>query len=173
MKESAPDRQFRFTAPLVHPARGGYYVVDVPAKISKSLGKRGPVPVSARINNVAEFTASLSPAAGGRHFLRLNAKVRAMAEIEVGDPVKVHITVQSRPLKVVIPADLKLALQGEGALETFEAFAPGKQTHIIDWISRSARPETREKRIQCTVEITHRRREQKMEREARKTAKRD
>src|SRR5579863_6400100 len=154
-----PDRSFRFAAPLLQPKPGGYFYVDVPERISKDIGKRGPVPVSVVINNVAEFTASLFPLGGGRHGLRLNAQTREMAEVKVGDRVKVHITVLGQPLQVAIPTDLETALRSEGVLEDFEAFAPGKQNHIVDWITRSARPQTREKRIQFTVEHTHRRRE--------------
>ncbi len=161
------ERVFRFAARLVQVDRGGFYAVEVPAEISKAIGKRGPVPVSARINNVAEFTASLSPAGGGRHRLRMNARTREIAEASTGDMVRVHIRVHTRPLRVVIPEDLKTALRGEGVLEHFEKFAPGKQNHIIDWICRAARPETREKRIQFTVEITYRRREKRREREMR------
>jgi len=168
MVKSIGERTFRFVARVVRVASSGFYAVDVPAKISSALGKRGPVPVSARINSVAEFRASLSPAGGGRHRLRLNARTRGMAQARAGDSVRVHITVHDRPLPVSIPADLKTALQSEGVLEHFQTFAPGKQLHIIDWITRSARPETREKRIQLTVEITHRRREKRRKRETSK-----
>jgi hypothetical protein len=155
MAQTESDRKFSFVSRLEQAARGGYYAVDVPAKISQEIGKRGPIPVNARINKVAEFTASLSPAGGGRHRLRVNARTREEARIHAGDSVKVQITVLSQPQKVVIPGDLKIALRSEGVLEFFEAFAPGKQNHIIEWIERSARPETRKKRIQFTVEITH------------------
>ena len=167
MKEDASDRQFAFTSKLVQVERGGYYAVDVPARISQAIGKRGPVPVSARINNVAHFEASLSPAGGGRHRLRMNSRTRETAEAKPGDSVEVHITVHSQPLKVVVPQDLQIALRGEGVLEFFQAFAPGKQNHIVDWINKSARPETRENRIQLAVEVTHQRREKQRAREAR------
>jgi hypothetical protein len=159
------DRKFSFVSQLAQVGRGGFYAVDVPAKISQTIGKRGPVPVTARINNVAEFTASLSPAGGGRHRLRINARTREESRIHVGDSVKVQIVVLSQPQKVVIPNDLKTALRSEGMLEFFETFAPGKQNHIIGWIEESARRETREKRIQFTVEITHTRREKRKARE--------
>jgi hypothetical protein len=155
------ERQFRFTAELVRIAKAAYYAVHIPAKISKALGKRGPIPVAARINDIANFTASLSPAGGGRHFLRINARNRALAAAELGDRVRVAITVLSELPKVEIPEDLKLALRSEGVLEHFQSFAPGKQLHIIDWITKSARAETREKRIQFTVQITHERRERR------------
>jgi hypothetical protein len=159
------DRKFSFVSQLEQVQSGGYYAVDVPMKISQAIGKRGPVPVSARINNVAEFRASLSPAGGGRHRLRMNARTREEAQIQAGDSIKVQIVVHGQPQKVVIPGDLKTALRGEGVLEFFETFPAGKQNHIIGWIEQSARPETREKRIQFTVEIMHSRREKRKARE--------
>lgn len=161
-------RQFRFAARLEHGMVGGYFAVEVPARISQAIGKRGPIPVKATINNVAEFMASLSPAGGGRHRLRLNARVREEARAKSGDSVKVQIAVLDQPLKVVIPNDLKNALRSEGALEFFETFAPGKQNHIIGWIEQSVQPETREKRIQFTVEVTHMRHEKRIAQEARR-----
>jgi hypothetical protein len=155
------DRKFSFVARLAQVERGGFYAVEVPAKITQAIGKRGPIPVTAQINNVAEFTASLSPAGDGRHRLRMNARTREEAEIQVGDSVKVQIVVLSQRQKIVIPNDLKAALRSEGVLEFFEAFAPGKQNHIIGWIEESVRRETREKRIQFTVAITHMRREKR------------
>jgi Bacteriocin-protection, YdeI or OmpD-Associated/Domain of unknown function (DUF1905) len=162
LKESI--RKFHFVAPLEQVARGGYYDVPVPLEISRAIGKRGPIPVSVLVNNVASFNASLSPAGGGRHRLRLNAGTREEAAAKVGDPVKIKIAVRSQPLKVTIPGDLKTALRGEGILEYFETLAPGKQDHIIHWIDHSVRPETRKKRIQYTVEITHARFEKRRNR---------
>jgi hypothetical protein len=160
------EKQFSFVSRLEQGGRGGYYAVDVPERISKTLGKRGPVPVTARINNIAEFTASLSPAGGGRHRLRINSRIREEAEATLGDRIKVLIFVHERAAKPVIPHDLRSALFAEAVLESFEAFAPGKQNHIIQWINESARPETREKRIRFTVEVTHKRREKQRQRES-------
>jgi Domain of unknown function (DUF1905)/Bacteriocin-protection, YdeI or OmpD-Associated len=167
MSKTTSPSAFRFNSRLDRVKLGSHYAVDVPPEISKAIGKRGPVPVTARINGVAEFTASLSPAGGGRHRLRLNSQTREIAEVKTGDIVKVHILVLSRPVKVALPADLCAALRGEGVLECFESFAPGKQNHIVGWILQAARPETRQKRIQFTVEFAHRKREQQWEREAR------
>jgi hypothetical protein len=169
LTEKQPDRQFRFVSRLEQPKPGGYYAVDVPVRISKALGKRGPVAVSALINGVADFRASLSPAGGGRHRLRINSRTRKIAEAEAGDSVKVQIVVHSQPPKVAIPTDLKSVLEAEALLDAFQAYAPGKQNHIIEWIGQAAHRETREKRIQLAIEVTHRRHEKQILREARKS----
>jgi hypothetical protein len=136
----------------------------VPLEISRAIGRRGPIPVSVLVNNVASFNASLSPAGGGRHRLRLNASARDEAEVKAGDPVKIKIAVHSQPVKVAIPGDLRTALRGEGVIEYFETFPPGKQDHIIRWLEQSVRPETRKKRIQYIVEFIHVRLEKRRKR---------
>ncbi len=164
------DRQFVFRARLQK--TGGIYAVDVPERISKAAGKRGPVPVRAVVNEVARFSASISPAGGGRHRLRINTRMREVAGAEAGDLVRVSITVLAKVPRVAMPADVRMALQAEGALEHFLTFPSGKQAHIIDWIERAARPETREKRIRYTVEFTLRSHEKRLERERKKQEKR-
>src|ERR1700694_4565434 len=118
---------FVFSSTLEMLALGGYYFVSVHERIILALKKRGPVPVSARINGRITLTASLSPAGGGRRYLRLNTDIRRAAKIEVGDLVKVAISVLTRPLRIIIPADLKEELSSEGVLESFKSFPAGKQ----------------------------------------------
>ena len=166
MNKTIQAREHRFVARLEQFARGGYFAVEVPERISTAIGKRGPIPVTATVNNLVEFTASLSPAGGGRHRLRLNTHVREEAGAKPGDAVKVRLEVLAQPQMVAIPNDFKSALRAEGVLEFFETFAPGKKNHIIGWIDEAARPETREKRIQYTIEVTHMRQDKRTAREA-------
>ncbi|QRQ99668.1 YdeI/OmpD-associated family protein [Dyadobacter sandarakinus] len=53
----------------------------------------------------------------------------------------------------VIPADLQRQFdENEPAYKNFMAFAPSARKLILQWISAARRPETREKRIQATVD---------------------
>ncbi|WP_031527222.1 YdeI/OmpD-associated family protein [Dyadobacter crusticola] len=53
----------------------------------------------------------------------------------------------------VIPEDLQIALdQNNAAKQNFLAFAPSSRKLILYWISSAKRPETRQKRIQETIE---------------------
>ncbi len=52
-----------------------------------------------------------------------------------------------------VPADLKKALAGNPkAATTFKNFAPSHRNEYITWITDAKRPETREKRLQTTIE---------------------
>lgn len=52
-----------------------------------------------------------------------------------------------------VPADLKKALAANAkAAETFKNFAPSHRREYLEWISDAKRPETREKRLNTTIE---------------------
>lgn len=53
-----------------------------------------------------------------------------------------------------IPEDLQLLFaRNEVALQHFEAFPPSSRRLILEWIAKAKRPETRQRRIEQTVEL--------------------
>lgn len=152
-------QQLSFEANLENWAEGmDYCAVPVPAEITEALGTKGPVLVLAQVNDSEPFQVSLFPVGGGRHFIRIKAKVRQETQTRTGDRIRVRITVLDRAA-VTIPGDLMSALRAEGAAEAFQSLPPGKQNFIIRRIDEAARQETRAKRIQEAVEAAHQRRE--------------
>jgi hypothetical protein len=143
-----------------------YFAVSVPLKVSRALGTRGPVAVSAKIsargNDSESFLVSLFPVGGGRHYIRIKAKVRKEAKIKEGERVRVQITVIDRSGEIFLPKDLASALRSEGVLSHFKALPKGKASYIIRKIDEAAKPETRKKRIQDAVEAAHLKREQQI-----------
>jgi hypothetical protein len=155
VKRSPVLQQLSFQSRLERIASGAeYFALSVPEKITRSLGKRGPVPVSARVNDSTPFLVSLFPMGGGRHYLRVKAKVRNEAKIKEGDRVRVQITVIDRSAEISVPRDMANALRAQGALESFKALPKGKQRYTLRWIEEAAKPETRAKRIQDAVEVS-------------------
>ncbi len=142
-----------------------YCAVAVPAKITEALGTKGPVLVMAKVNNSEPFQVSLFPVGGGRHFIRIKAKVRAETNTKTGDRIRVQITVLDRA-DVAIPDDLMRALMAEGVAQAFQSLPPGKQNFIIRRIDDAAKPQTRAKRIQEGVEAAHERREKLIDQDA-------
>jgi hypothetical protein len=129
-----------------------YCAVPVPAEITEALGTKGPVLVTARVNDSAAFQVSLFPVGGGQHYIRVKAKVRKVSGTKVGDRIKVEITVLDREL-VDIPEDLMKALRAEKVEGSFKSLSPGKQNFIVRRINDAAKPQTRKKRIQEALEI--------------------
>jgi hypothetical protein len=156
---AARPRNFKFTVPVVKLAKRAVYIVEVPKKISVAVGRRGPVPIVATLNNAVEVQVSLVPMGGGRHWLQLNARTRQELDIEPGDRVRVALTVPRKVPVLPMPTDLSAALREVELQETFARFPAGKQNHILLWIEESAGSETRERRIAMTIEVTFRARE--------------
>ncbi len=162
---AAPHR-FVFTVPLVKLGkRAPAYVLEIPERVSSAIGRRGPVPILATLNQTVEVQASLVPIGGGRHRLQLNGRTRGELEIEAGDRVRVVLSVPQKPPTLPLPSDLALALRETDLQESFTALPVGKQNHIILWIEEAARPETREKRVAKAVEVIFRARERAYERQ--------
>jgi hypothetical protein len=143
--------QLSFEATLENWAEGmDYCAVPVPAAITKALGTTSAVLVMAVLNDSKPFEVSLFPVGGGRHYIRIKAKVRKETGTKVGDPVHMRITVLDRAV-VTYPDDLLSALRAEGAASAFDALPPGRRNFLIRRINEAAKPETRQKRIQEIV----------------------
>lgn len=158
-RASIAGRRLSFEAKIENWAEGmDYCAVAVPLTVTRSLGTKGPVLVLARVNQSEPFKASLFPVGGGRHFIRIKAKVRKETKTRTGDRVRLRITVLDRA-DVTYPKDLLSALREEKAVDDFKSLPPGEQNFILRRIEDAVKPETRRKRIQAAVEAAHRRRE--------------
>jgi len=156
-------KQLSFQAKLENWAEGmDYCAVPVPASVTQALGTKGPVLVMARVNDSEPFQVSLFPAGGGRHYIRIKAKVRKETKTKTGDRIRVRFTVLDRA-DVTIPTDLMEALRVDGVADAFKSLPPGKQNFIIRRIDQAAKPETRDKRIRDAVVEAHRRREERID----------
>jgi hypothetical protein len=151
----AAGQKFSFEADLENWAEGmDYCAVAVPAEITRALGTRSAVLVMARVNDSDPFQVSLFPVGGGRHYIRVKAKVRQETRTKTGDRIRVRFTVLDRA-DVDIPDDLARALRAEGAMDAFKSLPPGKQNFIIRRIDGAAKPQTRQKRIEEAVVAAH------------------
>ena len=165
MKQSSQKNvKLSFEAKLENWAEGmDYCAVSVPAKITKTLGTKGPVLVMARVNKSEPFKVSLFPVGGGKHCIRIKAKVRKETQTKTGDKVRIQIMVLDRSDNIY-PTDLLKALKSEGATDDFISIPPGEQNFILRRIDDAAKPETRKKRIQEAVTAAHSRREKMADR---------
>jgi hypothetical protein len=163
-KSPLTGQKLSFEAKLENWAEGmDYCAVPVPAKITKALKTEGPVLVMARVNKSDPFKVSLFPVGGGKHFIRIKAKVRKETKTKTGDKVRIRFTVLDRA-DVTYPKDLLAALKAKSMIEDFKALPPGEQNFILRRIDEAAKPETREKRIQEAITAAHRRREKRADR---------
>lgn len=152
-----------FYATLENWAEGmDYCAVPVPAEITEALGTKSAVLVMAQVNDSEPFQVSLFPVGGGKHYIRIKAKIRQETKTKTGDRVHLRIIVLDRA-DVTIPDDLLRALRAEGVTEDFTSLPPGKQTFIMRRIDEAVKPETRDKRIQEAVDAAHTGREKRID----------
>ena len=153
-QDPSAGRKLSFAAKLENWAEGmDYCAVAVPAKITETLGTKSAVLVMARVNESEPFKVSLFPVGGGKHYIRIKAKVRRETQVQVGDRVHLHITVLDRA-DVTYPKDVLAALRTAKATTDFKALAPGKQNFLLRRIEEAAKSETRAKRIQEAIDAT-------------------
>ncbi|MCB1603940.1 MAG: YdeI/OmpD-associated family protein [Gammaproteobacteria bacterium] len=145
--KSLVGKLFSFDAKLENWAEGmDYCAVRVPMKITNSLGTRGPVLVNASVNNSELFQVSLFPVGGGKHYIRIKAKIRKLTKTKSGDRVKLDFVVLD-PNDVDVPDELLDLLETEGMIDAFMDIPPGKRNYLIRRIQEAVKPATREKRI--------------------------
>jgi len=90
-------KQLSFAAVLENWAEGlDYCAVAVPAAITEALGTHAAVAVLARLNDSEPFKVSLFPVGGGRHYIRIRAKIRKETGTKTGDRVTLRFTVLDR-----------------------------------------------------------------------------
>ena len=158
-KHSAKAKSLSFQSRLERIATGmEYYALSIPLKITTALGTRGPVPVSATVNNSEKFIASLYPVGEGRHYLRVRNKICKSVNMKAGDRVRVQVTVRDRNSEITIPKDLTTALKAQGVVANFKALPIGKKGFLLRLIKEAAKPETRHKRILDAVKAARQRR---------------
>lgn len=161
MKKNNVGKKFSFRSRLENWAKGmDYCAIPVPAKTTKELGTKAAVLVMAQVNNSQPFKVSLFPAGGGKHYIRVRAKIRKEANLKEGDLVKVRIAVLDRA-DILIPKDLHDALRAESLTADFNKLTAGKKNYMIRRIDDATKSETRLKRIQEIIEEVHENNEKK------------
>jgi uncharacterized protein YdeI (YjbR/CyaY-like superfamily) len=77
---------------------------------------------------------------------------QAMALIDGGSRRPATKAAAPKP-PLAVPADLAAALKGDAkARATFDGFAPGYRRDYIEWITEAKREETRQRRLEQTIE---------------------
>jgi hypothetical protein len=139
-----------FEAVIEEADRGGA-VVTVPDEVHAALGESGRIPVQATIDGIA-YRGSVVRM-GGRPILGVLASIREELGKGPGDTVMIAIERDDGDRTVTIPDDLSAALAARPEAKLiFEALAYSHQREYVRWIEEAKRPDTRERRIQGTLE---------------------
>lgn len=77
---------------------------------------------------------------------------QAMALTDAGTPARPRAAAKKKP-EAAVPADLAAGLKrSRKAATTWEGFSPSHRREYVEWITEAKRPETREQRLETTLE---------------------
>jgi hypothetical protein len=125
--------------------------LQVPDDIVAALGagKRPAVRVTLGSYTYRTTVASM----GGRYLVPLSAEHRAAAGVAAGDEVHVAIEADTEAREVPVPHDLSAALACDDAAgKFFDGLAYTHRKEWVRWIEDAKRPETRERRLEATLD---------------------
>jgi hypothetical protein len=125
--------------------------LQVPDGVVSALGGGKRPAVRVTIAGYAYRTTVASM--GGRYLVPLSAEHRAAAGVAAGDEVDVTIEADTEAREVPVPHDLSTALADDDAAgRFFESLAYSHRKEWVRWIEDAKRPETRERRLEATLD---------------------
>ncbi|WP_018614773.1 YdeI/OmpD-associated family protein [Segetibacter koreensis] len=152
----------------------GHNPVNQPSKIKlrAQLELRGKTATGFVIpeNNITELGAGKKPqihvnikghtyrtsiaSMGGEFMLPVSAEVRTNAGVNAGEVIDLELELDTEPREVVIPDDLKKALEAKpDAKKYFESLSYSNKRRLVIPIEDAKTPETRQRRIEKTVTL--------------------
>ena len=126
--------------------------IDFPYDLEETFGVGNLVPFKATFDNRVIYRGSLAKMSGQNAMLLLRKDVRVELGKEPGESVEVIVELDDAPREVIIPNDVKLALETAGLLETFESLPYRHRREHIDAIRKAIKLETRLQRIEKMFE---------------------
>ena len=145
-------KTYKFTSELKITERGGYGV-DVPIDVKNEFGIRRMVKVKAKIGGI-NYRGSLTPMRGKNHMPIVLKKIREELGIVEGDNLKIEIVEDVEPRVVSLPDNLnKLFTKNKKAKEIYEGMSYTHRKEYVRWINEAKKEETRERRLQKTIEM--------------------
>ena len=125
--------------------------IPVPPEVIESLGsgRRPAVRVTLKGFTYRSSVGSM----GGVFMLPVSAEVRQQAGVAAGEELDVHVEVDREPRALVLPDDFRAALDRDaGARKFFDGLSHSNQRRLVDPIAQAKAAETRQRRIERTVE---------------------
>ena len=141
----------KFTVKLVGQEGSEVAALKPAFDVVEVFHRKGRVPVKGTINGFP-FRSSLMNMGEG-HMMVVNAELRAGAQCQAGDTVKVVMELDADERKVEVPRYLKKIIDSDPkAKEFWPSISFTHQKEYVREIEEAKRPETREKRIAAMME---------------------
>src|SRR5688572_18428077 len=126
--------------------------VTIPFSVPEVYGTKGQVKIVATFDGV-EYRGSLAPMGNGCHVLGIRKEIRNAIGKSFGNEVRVTVKPDLEPRTVTIPSDLQEILNDNPeAKHAFEKLSFTHRKEYVNWIEEAKKPETRQRRLEKTIE---------------------
>ncbi|RCW44364.1 YdeI/OmpD-associated family protein [Paenibacillus prosopidis] len=142
-----------FEALLIKPdAVGAWTYITVPFDVEQHFGSKSRVMVKGTFNGIA-YKGTLMPHGNGEHYMVVNKSLREAAQVTAGSMASVTMERDAEARTVLVPEDLVQELTANPEAEAiFNQFSYSCQKEYVDWIDTAKKAETRQSRIQKSIE---------------------
>lgn len=145
------NNKLEFDAPLISAGGGGVFA-EVPFDVQEVFGSKGLIPIKATIDGEA-YRGSLANMGGGCHVLIVLKAIREKIGKQVGDSVHIVLEHDTKERVVDIPEPLAQLLVANPQAQTFfDSLSYSNRKEYARWISDARREETRQSRLDKTLE---------------------
>lgn len=136
---------------IIEAAEGGGSFVTIPFDVEQVFGKKR-VQVKATLDG-EPYRGSLVRMGGPCHILGVRKDIRDKIGKSLGDEIEVVVEEDTEPREVQVPPDLQEALdRSPAAAAFFKQLAYTHQKEYVQWIEEAKREQTRQRRIDQTIE---------------------
>lgn len=144
---------YEFEALLIKPdAVGAWTYITIPFDVEQNFGSKSRVMVKGTINGIA-YKGTLMPHGNGEHYMVVNKSLREAAQVTAGSMASVTMERDAEARTVPVPEDLVQELTAHPEAEAiFNQFSYSCQKEYVDWIDSAKKAETRQSRIQKSIE---------------------
>lgn len=126
--------------------------VEIPARVSAALARKGYIPVQGTLNG-HPFLTGLVSLGHARHRLFINGQMRKQAGVEVGDRIELVLDYDPRSRRTMVPKPLTAALTANPlAKRAWNCLTPSKRKEILNYLNSLKRPETVDRNVERTIE---------------------
>ena len=144
-------QKYQFRAVINNAGDGGAYV-NIPFDVEKVFGKKR-VKIKATIDG-EPYRGTLVRMGGPQHMLLVLKEIRQKIGKSFGDEVAVELEEDLESRQVEVPLDLQQALETDPTAHAyFNRLSYTHQKEYVRWITEAKRNETRQRRVQQTVDM--------------------
>lgn len=151
-RSSGTSEKKTFTATLEKMSEMDAAYVAIPFNVERVYGTKGRVKVKATFDG-HPYRGIIVNMGTGSHIIGIRKDIREAIRKKPGDKIVVTIERDTEERIVAIPPDLQKALKGKAAAEKFfNTLSYTNRKEYVNWIIGAKKAETRERRIQDSVE---------------------